>query len=64
MSSMTIERIRLTFDVPDRVRRALNIVAARRVCSVGDIIAELTEEAYPDALADAGSAHLEEFARY
>lgn len=56
MSVMTAERIRLTFDVADRVRRALNIVAARKACTVGDVIAEMTEDKYPDALEDADKA--------
>lgn len=56
MSVMTLERIRLTFDVPDPIRRALNIVAARKASTVGEIIAELVQEAYPDAIADANKA--------
>ena len=50
MPVMSAERIRLTFDVPDRVRRALNIAAARRGVPVGEIIEEMTEECLPDDL--------------
>lgn len=56
MSVMTIERIRLTFDVPDPVRRALNIIAARRASTVGEVIAELVQDNYPDAVAEANKA--------
>lgn len=35
------ERIRITFDVSERVRRALNIHAARMGCTVGEIIETL-----------------------
>ena len=42
------ERIRITFDVTDRVRRALNICAARRDIAVGRVIEELVEQGLPD----------------
>ena len=42
------ERIRLTFDVPEEVRRALNIAAARQGKSVGEVIEQLAEEALPE----------------
>jgi hypothetical protein len=52
MLAMT-DRIRITFDVPDRVRRALNICAARRDLSVGGVIQELVELVLTDDLATA-----------
>ena len=38
------ERIRITFDVPDRIRRALNIEASRRGVTVSQVIEGLIEE--------------------
>lgn len=44
------ERIRITFDVPEDVRRALNIRAARSAMSVGEIIELLVVEGMSDDL--------------
>lgn len=38
------DRIRITFDVPDRIRRALNIEASRKGLSVGEVIESLVTE--------------------
>lgn len=46
-------RIRLTFDVPDRVRRALNIAASERNETVGEVIESLTEELLSEQLSRA-----------
>jgi plasmid stability protein len=53
MAVMATERIRLTFDVPDRVRRALGIRAARKNASVGQIIESMAEQLLQKELADA-----------
>lgn len=45
------ERIRITFDVPDDVRRALNIYAARKNLSVGEVIEAMSRKYLPDDLA-------------
>lgn len=45
------ERIRLTFDVPERVRRALNIYASRKGITVGEAIEQLSEELLAEDLA-------------
>jgi len=50
------ERTRITFDVSERVRRALNIAAARKGMSVGDIIEEMAERQLHDDLAIADRA--------
>jgi hypothetical protein len=52
----TEPRIRLTFDVPDRVRRALNIAASRTACTVGQVIQQLVEDALGEDLDIAGHA--------
>ena len=41
------ERIRLTFDVPDRVRRAINICASRLTISVGEVLEGLVDGTIP-----------------
>lgn len=43
MADQNEARVRTTFDVPDRIRRALNASAARRGVSVGQVITELVE---------------------
>jgi len=53
MSTMTQERIRITFDVPDRVRRALNIAAAETNETVGEIIERMTGELLQEQLSRA-----------
>jgi len=50
MTTMTEPRVRTTFDVPERIRRALNIRAARLGQSVGDIIAEIVQDHFQDDL--------------
>jgi hypothetical protein len=45
------ERIRLTFDVSERVRRALNIYAARMGIPVGEVIEGLVVEHLPEDVA-------------
>ena len=50
------ERIRITFDAPERVRRALNIRAARTGISVGQIVEQLVEELMAEDLALADEA--------
>jgi hypothetical protein len=49
-----MDRIRLTFDISDRARRALGIVAARTTTTVGQVIENMLESMYPEdvALAD------------
>ena len=44
------ERIRLTFDVPDRVRRALNLAASGQSITVGEVIEQLVVQGLPDEL--------------
>lgn len=50
------ERIRLTFDIPDRVRRALNIEASKLNLTVGEVIERLVEENLSENLAIADKA--------
>ena len=45
------DRIRITFDVPERVRRALNIRASRINKSVGHVIEWMTGQLLADDLA-------------
>lgn len=54
------DRIRLTFDVPERVRRALNVAAARKGDSVGDVIEWLAEQLLAQDLEIADRAIAEE----
>lgn len=49
MSERT-DRLRLTADVPDRIRRALNIRAARLGISVGEVVTGLVEDGMADDL--------------
>lgn len=56
MPLMATERIRLTFDLPERVRRALNVLAARKGLTVGEAIEQLVEEHCPEDLAIADRA--------
>jgi len=46
------ERIRLTFDLTDRTRRALNIAAGRFNCSVGEVVEGLCEGTIDDLRED------------
>ena len=50
------ERTRLNFDVPDRVRRAVNIVAAAEGVSIGMLIERIWEAHFPESLAQADKA--------
>lgn len=47
------DRTRKTFDVPERVRRALGIEAAKKGISVGELIEILAERNLQKALQDA-----------
>ena len=49
-------RTRLTFDVSERVRRALNIAAAEQALTLGQILERLAEAGIPEALASADRA--------
>jgi hypothetical protein len=44
------ERIRLTYDVPERTKRAIGIAAARTGRTVGEVIEWLAEELLPEDL--------------
>jgi hypothetical protein len=59
MPSLTIDRmarIRLAFDVSDRVRRAMNAAAGQRDLSLGQLLEEMVEKYLPEALAFADKA--------
>lgn len=56
MSLMADTRIRVSFDVPDRVRRALNIAAARLNLSAGEVVEFLFERYMQDDLTIADKA--------
>jgi len=51
MLAMNERRARMTYDVPERVKRALNIRASRRDRSVGDLITEWVESTFTTELA-------------
>lgn len=50
MPTMAPDRIRLTFDVSDRVRRALNARASLENVTVGEVIEALAEAGLPQEL--------------
>lgn len=56
MLTMTDKRPKVTFDVPERVRRALAIFAAERNCTIGEAIEGLVTEHLPDHLSQADRA--------
>lgn len=51
-----MERIRVTFDIPDSVRRALLIYAAEHDTTVGAVIAEMTRDYLPEHVKQAEHA--------
>ncbi len=56
MSVATLDpmaRTRLTFDVSERVRRALNIAASRKAKNLGTVLEWMCEAMIPDDLASA-----------
>lgn len=52
-TTASMARTRLTFDVSERVRRALNIAAARQAKTLGEVLEELAEAVIPEDLASA-----------
>lgn len=60
MPATMAQRSRVTFDVPERVRRALNIVSARKGRSIGEILEEVAEQLFPEDLELADKAIAED----
>lgn len=56
MPTMTEKLTKVTFYVPERIRRALAIVSAERNAPVGELITAIVEEQFPDQLSQADRA--------
>ena len=56
MLTMNEKRPKVTFDVPERIRRTLAIIAAEQNCSVGDVIERLVIRNHPTQLERADRA--------
>lgn len=48
---LVMDRIRLTLDLTDRARRALNIIAARTTKTAGEVVEAMLEAQHPEDLA-------------